>query len=201
MLSRTQVINKALRAISANLIADPDENTESARQAKDAYDQTVRAELEAHAWYFAKLQASLPASATPPLFKFSAAYTLPADFIRLVELEDKWVFSVVREADAAPVPAYEMNGRSIMTNIGAPLRLTYIRDVTSDPTVWSPLFAEVAAMALAVNLAMPLTKSEGMVSLAEKLYQKAVRRARTANAIQMPPHSIPDGSWVMARLL
>jgi hypothetical protein len=36
MLSRTQVINNGLRLISANLIADPDEDTESARQAKEA---------------------------------------------------------------------------------------------------------------------------------------------------------------------
>lgn len=200
MLSRTQVINNALRAISANLIADPDEDTESARQAKGAYEQVVRTELEGHAWFFAKAQAVLPASAAAPAFNFARAFNVPADFIRLVELDSKWAFSIIRHVDTNPIPAYEIQGRAILTDLGAPLRIGYLRDVTSDPTIWSPAFSDTVSMALAVALAMPLTKSEGMVSLAEKLYQKAVRRAKTANAIQMPPHNVPDGSWITARL-
>ncbi|MEN6527591.1 MAG: hypothetical protein ABFD65_14000 [Candidatus Polarisedimenticolia bacterium] len=200
MLSRTQVINNALRAISANLIADPDEDTESARQAKGVYEQTVRAELEGHAWFFAKAQASLAARVDPPLFKFAYAYELPADFIRLVEIEDRWVFQIIRHVDTNPLPTYELQGRAIFADLGAPLNIGYLRDVTGDPARWSPMFADVVSAALAVALAMPLTKSEGMVSLAEKLYQKAVRRAKTANAIQMPPQHVPDGSWITARL-
>lgn len=200
MLSRTQVTNNALRIISANLIADPDEDTESARQAKGVYEQTVRAEIESHAWSFAKTQASLPESLPAPQFKFSRAFQLPSNFIRLVELQDRWVFSVVRHVDVAPVPAYEVQGRRVLTDIGAPLNITYLQDLSFDPTLWPALFSEVVSAALAVALAMPLTKSEGTVSLAEKLYQKAVRRAIKSNAIQMPPHDIPDGSWVAARL-
>jgi hypothetical protein len=200
MLSRTQVINDGLRAISANLIADPDEDTESARQAKGVYEQVVRTELEGQAWYFAKDQASLPALADAPIFKYARAFNLPSDFLRLVEIEGRWAFSIIRGVDTEPLPDYEMQGRAILTNLGAPLNIGYLRDVTSDPTLWSPAFAGVVSAALAVTLAMPLTKSEGMVSLAEKLYQKALRRAKTANAIQMPPQNIPDGSWITARL-
>lgn len=201
MLSRTQVINGALQIISANLIADPNENSESARQAKAVYDQIVAAEIEAHAWFFAKKQVSLPQSGDVPLFKYARAYTLPADFIRLVELDGRWMFSTFREYDANPRPTYEMNGRALYTDIAAPLLLGYLsRDVVSDPAKWTPLFANVASAALAVRLAMPLTKSEGMVSLAEKIYQKELLRARRANAIQMPPAQVPDGSWMLARI-
>lgn len=200
MLSRTEVINDALRIISANLIADPDEASESARQAKGVYDQTVRVELETYAWGFAKQQAALAASATPPLFKFANSYPLPSDFLRLVELDDRWVFSIVRGVDTEPTPAYEIIGRSVNTDIGAPLKITYLRDLTQDPTYWPATFTAVVSAALALALAMPLTKSEGMVSLAEKLHRRALNRARTSNAIQMPPQNLPDGSWVTARL-
>lgn len=200
MLSRTQVINNGLRLISANLIADPDEDTESARQAKEVYDQVVRSELEAHPWFFAKVQAALPANATPPLFKFGRAYNLPADFVRLVELDGRWVFSSIRHVDVNPIPLYELHGRAIFTDLTAPLNIAYLRDMTSEPTAWTPLFGSVVSAALAVVLAMPLTKSEGMVSLAEKLYQKELMRAKRSNAIQMPPQNMPDNSWVTARL-
>ncbi|MBK9156745.1 MAG: hypothetical protein IPM11_01215 [Micropruina sp.] len=200
MLSRTQVINNGLRLISANLIADPDEDTESARQAKSVYESVVRAELENHPWTFAKSQVSLPANADAPLFRFAYAYNLPADFIRLVELESRWVFSVIRDVDVDPVPPYELHGRAIFTDLGAPLSIAYIRDVSDDPTTWTALFGKVVSAALAVELAMPLTKSEGMVSLAEKLYEKELARARRSSAIQTPPKNIPDGSWITARL-
>lgn len=200
MLSRTQVINNGLRLISANLIADPDEDTESARQAKGVYDQIVRSELEAHAWYFAKTQAAIPERAIAPLFKFAHAYTLPADFVRLVELDGRWMFSAIREVDANPVPLHEIHGRAIFTDLTAPLNIAYLRDLSGDPTLWSPLFANVVSTALAVALAMTLTKSEGMVALVERMYQKEVKRAKQSNAIQMPPQNIPDNSWVLARL-
>jgi hypothetical protein len=200
MASRTDVINIALQAVSANQIADPDEDTESARQTKLVYDQCVREELESHAWFFAKTQASLPANFAAPAFKYAVAYNLPPDFIRLVELDDKWVFSVLRGVDTAPVPFYEMNGRSILTDITAPLKITYIRDVVNETATWSPLFISAVALALATKVAMPLTKSEGMVALMDKRYREAVSRARRANAIQQPPAHMPDGSWMVARL-
>jgi hypothetical protein len=189
-----------LRSISANLIADPDEATESARQAKGVYAQVVRAEIENYAWGFAKEQVRLPEAAQPPLFKFGRAYTLPSDFVRLVELENRWVFDVVRHIDGNPTPAYEIVGREIHTNFGAPLGITYLKDLSEDPTLWSPLFGQTVSAALALALAMPLTKSDSMVSMAEKLYRRAVARAKTSGAIQMAPANIPDGSWVTARL-
>jgi hypothetical protein len=198
-LSRTQVINDGLRHISANLIADPDEDTESARQAKGVYEQVVRSELEAYAWFFAKAQASLPQNAEQPLFRFARAFNLPSNFIRLVELEQRWVFNVIRYIDVDPIPPYEIQGRAILTDLAAPLKISYLKDVTNDPTTWTPLFANVVSAALAIRLAMPLTKSEGMVTLATNIYKNELFRAKKANAIQMPPQQIPDGSWIMAR--
>jgi hypothetical protein len=200
MLSRTQVINNGLRIIGANLIADPDEDTESARQAKGVYEQTVLAELESHAWSFAKAQAVLPQSAVNPLFGFQRAFTIPSDFVKLVELENRWAFYSVRNIDTNPMPAFEVQGRSILTNFDAPLRISYLRDLSGDPTLWPPLFAETVSAALAGALAMTLTKSQGVVETAEKLYRKATRRATQSNAIQKPPAHIPDGSWITARL-
>lgn len=200
MLSRTQVINNGLQIIGAERIDDPNESSESARQAASVYDQTVREELSKQAWFFAKKQIRLPAAADVPTFRFGRAFTLPPDFIRLVELENRWVFNVLRYVDTNPTPAYEIQGRTLLSNGSAPLGIAYIADVSDDPTIWSPMFAAVVSAALALKLAVPLTKSEGMVSLANKRYEKEVREARRVNAIQQPPAQIPDGSWITARV-
>jgi hypothetical protein len=200
-LSRTEVINRALQMIAADTISDPDEDTISARASKLEYAPTVRAELSAHPWYFAKAQASLPASADAPAFKFAYAYTLPTDFLRLVELRDRWMFTIDRQAqDTNPIPFYELQGRAILTDLTAPLAIGYIRDVTDDPTIWHPLFEEVVVASLAMALANPLAKSTGLVELAAKVKRMKLAEARRVNAIQNPSRHIPDSSWMLARV-
>lgn len=200
-LSRTQVINRALQLIAADTISDPDEDTTSARTAKLEYDAVVRAELSAYPWYFAKKQALLAQEADAPLFKFGLSYALPTDFLRLVELENRWVFSVDRATqDTNPIPPYELQGRSLLTDIAAPMRVGYIRDVVDEPTIWHPLFEEVVVAALAMVLANPLAKAVTLVDLAGKMKTAKLREARRVNAIQQPPKHIPDGSWMVARI-
>lgn len=200
-LSRTQVINRALQLIAADTISDPDEDTTSARTAKLEYDAVVRAELSAYPWYFAKKQAQIAQDADAPLFKYAYAFTLPTDFMRLVEMEDRWVFSVDRATqDTNPIPPYEMQGRSLLTDMTAPLRIGYVRDLTDEPTLWHPLFEEVVVAALAAALANPLAKSMSTVEAMLKLRRLKVTEARRVNAIQQPPKHIPDGSWMVARI-
>lgn len=200
-LSRTQVINRALQAIAANTISDPDEDTISARAAKLEYDAIVKAELSAYPWYFAKTQTGLAQNADAPTFKFAHAYNLPSDFLRLVELENRWVFTIDRAwQDTDPTPPYEMQGRAILTDLTAPLNIGYIRNVVDEPTLWHPLFEEAVVAALGAALANVLAKSTGQVEMLTKLRQLKVREARRVNAIQRAPEYAPDGSWMVARV-
>lgn len=200
-LSRTQVINRALQLIAADTISDPDEDTTSARTAKLEYDAVVRAELSAYPWYFAKKQAQLAQEADAPLFKYARAFTLPTDFMRLVELENRWVFSVDRVTqDMNPIPPYEMQGQSLLTDMSAPLRIGYVRNVVDEPTIWHPLFEEVVVAALAAVLANPLAKSMPQVDMLLKVRRVKLAEARRVNAIQQPPKHIPDSSWMAARI-
>lgn len=199
IISRTEVINRCLDILGVKPISDPDEATEPARRAKSSYDQTVRAQLELNPWYFAKRQAALPALADAPLYRYPFAYNAPADFLRLVDLEGRWAFTLVRYINIDPTPLYEMQGRTILTDLGAPLRISYIADVTSDPTVWHSQFVDAAAAALAVEIGMPLTQSDGAVKRAQQKYNMAMTQARRVNAIQRPPEVPPDNSWMAAR--
>lgn len=201
-LSRTQVINRALQLIAAaDTISDPDEDSASARAAKIEYDATVRSELSAYPWYFAKTQTQLAADADAPLFKYERSFTLPTDFLRLVELENRWVFSVDRQTqDANPMAFYEMQGRAILTDFEAPLRIGYIRDVTEEPTLWHPLFEDTVVLSLAMVLANPLAKSMSQVDAWMRARRMKVLEARRVNAIQRQPDHIPDGSWMISRV-
>lgn len=198
-LSRTNVANNALRIVAAQQIDDYDEDTESARQVRGCYDQVVRGQLERYPWFFAKHRGQAAANATAPAWKYARAFTMPSDFLKLVELEDSWVFDLSFYAATDAVPQYELLGRALETDLPAPLKFTYIRDLSADPTLWSPLFADAVAAALAVEIAPPLSKSDSAVERAAKKHMEVVRAARRSNAIQSPPQRLADDTWIAAR--
>lgn len=198
-LSRTDVANNALRVIAAQHVTDYDEDTESARQVRGCYEQVVRGQLERYPWFFAKKRTQAAANATAPAWKYAYAYTMPSDFLKLVELEDSWVFDLSFTLASEAIPAYEMVGRTVETDMTAPLKFTYIRDLSADPTLWSPLFADAVAAALAIELAPPLSKSDSAVERAVKKHREAIMAARRSAAIQSPPQRLADDTWLTAR--
>jgi hypothetical protein len=198
--NQVSITNAALRIIAANTIADPAENTESARQARGCYAQVVRAELAAHPWIFALKQTQLALVDETPLYDFAYVYQLPSDCVRLVSLQNRWLFPWRKYAESDPIPFYSLMGDKLYTNLAAPMRVTYIRDMTDEPEEWSPAFCAVASAALAIQLANPLAKSDSACQRAEQQYQKELSRARRVNAIQLAPQYPPDGSWLTARI-
>lgn len=199
MTTRTDIMNMALSAVAANNISSPDDESPTARQCKLYYEQIVGEELQKHAWSFAKAQASVAADFAAPAFRYARQFTMPDDFLRLVELEQSWVFDIIRGADTDAFPTYELQGNRLLTDLGSPLGFTYIRKSVDEPAMWPPLFVSVVAGALARRIAFVLTKSDGAVKMADAFYQDAVRAARRSNAIQHPPRVSPDGSWTVGR--
>ncbi len=197
--SETQIMNDALALISVPSIASPDEESEPARQARSVYPSVVRAQLERYAWTFAKQQIALPQNEEPPVYRWSRAFALPSDFLRLIEVADFWVFGSETGIDQNPTPMFDIQGTNILTNFTAPLEITYIRDLTEEPTLWSAVFAEAVTYALAARLAPPLTKDKEKMKLAHGLYKDAIAEARRSNAIQLPPRRRVDGSWIAVR--
>lgn len=200
MASRVGVINRALIKLGVQTIADPDEESEPARVSKQVFDDTVQAELRKNPWAFAIRRARLAASVTAPSFGFKTAFPLPTDFIRIVQVGDYFDFSAVRNAplDRSVVP-YRIEGRSIVTDLPAPLNIRYVADISADPGQWDATFVDALAARLSVEMCETLTKNTSKLTLMERLYQRAIGEARRLNAIESPPEPLPDNSWVMTR--
>lgn len=199
-LSRVQVLNDALRIVGANLITNPGETSESARQSNAVFDRIVAQELASNAWYFAKQQVSLPADSDAPVYKFAYKYQTPGDFIRLIEIEGMWCFNpAVQQPSGSTNLLYEMQGTKILTNFGSPLNLTYLKNLGEDTSAWPAYFSTVVSAAIAIEVAEPLTKSSDKVETASRAYKKAISNCARINAIQKAPEKQPDNSWVMAR--
>ncbi len=186
-LSEVAICNLALQDVGRGLaITALDENTQAARVCRLRYPFARDACLRAYDWNFAAARASLPALATAPAFGFANAYELPPDclFVR-----------TVGEADDC---TWLVESGALLTDDGAPLKITYTRAVT-DPVLFDPLFAETLAVRIASEIAVSLTESTAKAQALWQVYQQKLAEARRRDALERGRDDSVDGYWVQSR--
>lgn len=199
MAASIEVCNHALTKLGADRITGLTDESKGARAIAAVYDRLLAAELQRNRWTFAMKRASLPALVEVPLWGYSLAYNLPVDCMSLVWVEgaaQALGLSDLLEDSQAP---YMIEGRKILTDLPAPLRIRYV-SMVEDATKWDPSFWDAFAARLAFEICEDVTQS---TSKADKLwgeYRTSIAQARRLAAIQGPPQSLPDDSWLLARL-
>ena len=114
--------------LGTNPITALTEGNTAANACSLVYDHCRESLLRRHFWNFAIENTQLAADVTAPAFKYINKFQLPADFIRVKEIYGQ-------SSD------YEIDGTAIYTNDAAPLKLSYVKDVT-DVTKFDSLFVE-----------------------------------------------------------
>lgn len=192
MASTIEIWNLALTRLGSTRVTSLTDESKQARSLDAIYDAVRLSELAAHPWVFAMTRAQLPASSTAPTYGWTKAYPLPAGFLRMVEVGE---YYVLYQHD---MTLFEIEGRQILCDEASPLRIRYIQDITS-AGLFTPLFVDALACRLAAELAEDLTQSLSKRKAAEEAYEMAIRKARRANAIQLPPQPVPEDTWLLAR--
>jgi hypothetical protein len=190
--STVEIYNLALTKIGASRITDPGDEAKGAQSISAVYDITRKNELANHPWTFAMTRAQLPALGAAPTFGWLAAYQLPADFLRMVEVGE---YYVLYQQD---IKLFEIEGRNILCDEASPLKIRYVADI-ENPGLFSAPFVEAFACKLAAVVAEDITQSPTKREAAEQAYERAIRAARRSNAIQLPPQPTPEDTWTLAR--
>ena len=209
MTSKISVANRALTKLGANRITSFADNTKEARTVNNMFDVVRDDELRARAWSFSKKRIQLAADTDPPVFGYSFAYTLPVECLRIWEVEQTfWNGPDLADYRNDGYKPYVLEGRKILTSAvdrdaitGTPneLKLVYLAQI-SDTTLWDANYVESFACRLAAEMCEDLTQSTTRRQLAWEEYDQSIKKARRANAIELPPEYISDDSWVIARL-
>ena len=183
------ICNAALIALGEDVITSLNDPTKAAILCSAKYDQERRELLASQPWACAKKQASLAANPTAPIFGWNNAYPLPADYIRMWDMDDQRGWSN---------PKWEIQGDQILTDEDAPLNIEYIYDL-QDPTLFSPLFAKTLALALAKVLAEPLTQSTERKQTVSKDEMEAKEAARLVDSQNDGPRELEEDVWLRSR--
>jgi hypothetical protein len=197
--SDVEVCNGALTILGASTIITLEDEDPKATVLKLRYGPVRDAELRRHRWRFSLTRASLAADVTAPLYGFARQFPLPADCLRVVQIGAYHIGPNLSDYQTADGAAYSLEGRQILSDLAAPLSIRYIRRVT-DPGLFDSSFSEAFAARLAYECCERITASTSKRVEAREAYMMALREAITANALESPPNTRLDDTWIMARL-
>ena len=86
--SKTDIANLALQKIGVSPVTSiDDEGSKPARSCKQNYDHARKVVLMEAKWSFARKLKGLSKNSTAPAWKWQASYALPADYLKLSEIE------------------------------------------------------------------------------------------------------------------
>lgn len=201
-LQREDIVNRALLKLGDGNITAITETSDPARAAQTAFKSVAQAELRSHAWNFALRRTMIEREQAAPEFGFASVFQLPANSLRVIEINDRWVSNpaALESPLASSEPEFTFEGNAVLCNETAPLKLRYVFDLSDDTGQWDASFTEAFCCRLASELCVKRTKNLRLKDSLKKDYREAIFDARRVNAIQLPPRGMDDGSWMQARL-
>jgi hypothetical protein len=193
MSSETDVSNVALRLIGQTPITNRTDGSVNGNIIDDIFDDTRDDLLRYSPWNFATHRVQLARSGTAPVFEFDYSYPLPADWIRTVSVHsnDAGHGSVLYRMEVIG------SQRTIVCSADE-IYLRYVKKET-DPGLWSADFRRAMSLALARDLAVPISSSNVLQDQLSKQFEKTMARVRSSDAMGSSPEARPRGSWVTNR--
>ena len=201
-LSNVEICNRALQAIGHKAITALDEGTERADLCNRLYFDLRDELIQDHPWNFATRRASLAALSTAPAFGWDLQYQLPTDCVRVLGIDTpQWPIGTPITSNSFEQPAgqWEVEGRRILTNEIAPLRVVYMSNAPTEDE-FPPKFTSALVLRIAMDLAMPITESMTKRAELAKEYMSAIRSARGADAREHGPQRLTSDVLAYARL-
>lgn len=199
MASQVEIANRALTKLGAARIISFGDDNKQARAIQSMFDIVRDSELRSHIWSFSVKRTSLAALTSTPDWGYEYEYELPSDYLRLLQVNEMYNGPSMDDYRNAATADYVLEGKKILTNFGAPLKIRYIARVV-DTTMWDATFTEAFACKLAMELAEDLTQSNQKRDLAGQEYKFALMQAVRSSAIEQPAQDLPDNSWLLSRL-
>ncbi|MDR3418692.1 MAG: hypothetical protein P4L83_21170 [Nevskia sp.] len=185
--SSTDICNRALAMIGADRITALGEAGTAGTLCGLLYPELRDTLLADHSWNFALARTTLAAAETQPGWGYSNAFPLPADCLRVLRLNV-----------ADPTTDWKVEGRSILTNVGAPLQILYIRQVT-DPVRFSPPFVDALVHRMAAELAMAMQNNASERDRLVQVAEARLRIARSQDAAEGRPDLVWADTFILAR--
>lgn len=197
--SNVAIANLALTKLGDLRILNLTDNTKPAREVNAVFDMARDYLQRRFSWRFCIKRANLAADTSTPLWDWSYQYPVPTDCLRILQVGQWYPTPDLSDLISTGGQEYVLEGKYILSNQAGPLKLRYLSRVT-DPVQFDTAFDMAFSAYLAYLVAEPLTASAEQKQMAYNDYRNAIKDAVIANAIENPPESLADQTWILARL-
>lgn len=188
-MDSTTICNLALAKIGDQSITSLDDNTLESRFCKLYYPVVLAECLMLNTWNFATKLANLSQLSDAPLFDWSYAFQLPADFARITKFNS---FDVNDR-----IANYEINGNTLLSDEEY-ASIAYISS-NPDPSTFTPSFVDVLSIKLASELSKPVSGSLDLKNQLLQQFRIAIAEAGRTDANSTRPRKIEP--WVNSPLV
>lgn len=189
MASEVTIANRALQKLGARQISSLSDGSVNANACNTCYIPLRDLSLRSHKWRFAIKRAELAADVTAPAFGKANAFTLPSDYLKLIEPDQEHLTNV---------KDFEIEGGKILTNWTAPLQIRYVYKV-SDVNLMDPSFREYLSTLMAHEMCEQLTQSNTKKAGLKQDLQMIITEAKKANAVESISQIFPPDTWLTVR--
>lgn len=197
--SNVAIANLALTKLGDLRILNLTDNTKPAREVNAVFDMARDYLQRRFSWRYCIKRANLAADSSTPLWDWSYQYQIPVDCLRILQVGQWYPSPDLSDLISTGGQEYVLEGKYILSNQAGPLKLRYLSRVT-DPVQFDTAFDMAFSAYLAYLVAEPLTASAEQKQMAYNDYRNAIKDAVIANAIENPPESLADQTWILARL-
>jgi len=178
-MDKTGIANLALSNLGEASIQSLTDDNARARACNGRLNNVIDSVLRMHVWNSA-LERKKLTNIGSPVFGWNYMYQLPADCIRVVEVN--------------PVSKYQVEKKNILSNEKS-LYLLYVANPT-DINNLDILLAEAIGMKLAVEIAETLTSKDGLKADMMQKFVISLQEARAANSKDRTPDHREESSFL-----
>lgn len=182
--SDIEVVNRALTLLGVDPVNSLADTSKAASTANRLYNDTRAAVFRAHPWSCLVRRASLPLDAEAPLYGFTYRFVLPADFLRLLGIENSQ-------------GRYSIEARKILYDDNI-LNISYVALLTDVPS-YDTLLVDALSARLAAEMAHPLLQSTSAMEQMWQLYELKLREAKLVNAQENSQDVLDTDYWLDSR--
>lgn len=188
--SEVSIVNGAMIRLGVGVITSLADDSPQARVANRRF-TTLRDDLlRDHPWNWATKRVTIPASTVSPTWGFANAFPLPANYRRLMEVQNpsKLEYRIESTSD----------GKVIVTDISAPLNIAYVALIT-DVAQWDTKFNEVLSARCAVDWVEALKNNATLKETLQVEFVVALKAAKGVDGQEDSVRQISVDNWINSR--
>jgi hypothetical protein len=183
-ISELGICNSALIKLGVEKISALDNSTRQGAIMSEQYAKIRDSLLYDHPWNFAMKRITSTANVTVPEYEFGYTHDLPSDCLRVWNTEYAEDF-------------YQVEGRSLLTD-NQTIKIKYVSQVT-DPTKFTPAFAEALALKLAADTCYALVQSNSLKQTYLNEMQMYLPSVRSVDAQENPSYPLEQDIFINSR--